>query len=140
MMIENLPKDKKIILFDGVCNLCNNSVLRVIKHDKNNAFVFTSLQSDIGKQIINHIGIDTSKIDSIILYEPGISYDVKSTAGLKIMNEFGGFWILTQFFWIFPESIRNIVYDYIAKNRYKWFGKKGSCMIPTPKLKTKFLQ
>ena len=139
-MIENLPKDKKIILFDGVCNLCNDSVLKVIKHDKNNAFVFTSLQSDIGKQIINHIKIDTSKTDSIILYEPNVSYDIKSTAALKIMKEFGGFWNLTQLFWIFPEPIRNIVYDYIAKNRYKWFGKKESCMIPTPELKSKFLE
>ena len=139
-MINNLPKDKKIILFDGVCNLCNDSVLKVIKQDKNNVFMFTSLQSDIGKQIINHIKIDTSKIDSIILYEPGVSYDVKSTAALKIMKEFGGMWSLLQIFWIFPEPIRNIVYDYIAKNRYKWFGKKESCMIPTPELKAKFLE
>lgn len=139
-MIENLPKDKKIILFDGVCNLCNDSVLKVIKHDKSDAFVFTSLQSDIGQQIIKHIGIDTSKTDSIILYEPNISYDVKSTAALKIMKEFGGFWSLMQVFWIFPGPIRNVVYDYIAKNRYKWFGKKESCMIPTPELKAKFLE
>lgn len=139
-MINNLPKDKKIILFDGVCNLCNDSVLKVIKHDKNNVFMFTSLQSDMGKQIIDHIKVDTSKIDSIILYEPGISYDVKSTAALKIMKEFRGVWSLSQLFWIFPETFRNIVYDYIAKNRYKWFGKKESCMIPTPELKNKFLE
>ena len=139
-MIENLPKDKKIILFDGVCNLCNDSVLKVIKNDKNNVFMFTSLQSNIGQEIIKHIGIDISKVDSIILYEPNVSYTIKSTAALKIINEFGGVWSLMQFFWIFPESIRNIVYDYIAKNRYKWFGKKESCMIPTPELKAKFLE
>ena len=102
--------------------------------------MFTSLQSDMGKQIIDHIKVDTSKIDSIILYEPGISYDVKSTAALKIMKEFRGVWSLSQLFWIFPETFRNIVYDYIAKNRYKWFGKKESCMIPTPELKNKFLE
>lgn len=138
-MTNKFPKNKKIILFDGVCNLCNDSVLKVIKYDKNDHFVFTSLQSDIGQEIINHIGIDTNKIDSIILYEPNVSYDIKATAALKIMNTFGGFWKLTQIFWIFPEPLRNLVYDYIAKNRYKWFGKKESCMIPTPELKAKFL-
>ncbi len=137
-MIE-LPKDKKIILFDGICNLCNDSVLKVIKNDKKNTFLFTALQSNSGKEIINQLKIDISKIDSIILYEPNISYDIKSTAALKIMNDFGGLWQLTRLFWIFPESFRNLVYDYIARNRYKWFGKKDSCMIPTLELKAKFL-
>lgn len=135
----DIPKNKKIILFDGVCNLCNDSVLKVIKYDKKNTFLFTALQSKTGKEIINHLKIDTTKIDSIILYEPGVSYDVKSTAALNVMKNFGGFWILTQFAMIFPETIRNIVYDFIAKNRYKWFGKKECCMIPTTELKAKFL-
>lgn len=135
----NLPKDKKIILFDGVCNLCNTSVLKVIKLDNKNSFVFASLQSEIGKEILNYLKVDTSKTDSIILYEPNISYDVKSSAALKIMNDFGGLWKLTQVFWIFPRPIRDVVYDFIAKNRYKWFGKKDACMIPTPELTSKFL-
>lgn len=139
-MIENLPIDKKIILFDGVCNFCNDSVLKVIKNDKNNVFVFTSLQSDTGKKIIEHIGIDINIIDSIILYQPNVAYYIKSSAALNIIKEFSGFWGLMQLFWIFPEPIRNVVYDYIAKNRYKWFGKKENCMIPTPKLKAKFLE
>lgn len=136
----DLPPHKKIILFDGICNLCNTSVLKIIKHDKNNQFVFTSLQSDIGKQIINHIHIDTSKIDSIILYEPNVSYEIKSSAILKIATNFGGIWKLTQFFFIIPCEIRDIIYDFIAKNRYKWFGKKNNCMIPTKELKAKFLE
>ena len=136
---SNFPENKKIILFDGVCNLCNNSVLKVIKNDKKNTFLFTALQSKTGQEIIDHLKIDISKIDSIILYEPKVSYDIKSTAALKIMNHFGGLWKLTQICWIFPEGFRNLVYDYIAKNRYKWFGKKESCMIPTPELKAKFL-
>ena len=135
----DLPKDKKIILFDGVCNLCNDSVLKVIKYDKKNIFLFASLQSKKGLEIIKHLNIDTSLIDSIILYDPGVSYEIKSTAALKIMKEFNGFWSLTQVFMIIPENIRNIVYNYIAKNRYKWFGKKEQCMIPTPELKEKFL-
>lgn len=135
----DIPKNKKIILFDGICNLCNNSVLKVIKYDKKNTFMFASLQSKSGQDIINYLKIDISKIDSIILYEPGVAYDVKSTAVLKIMSDFGRFWSLTQVFEIVPETIRNYFYDYIAKNRYKWFGKKESCMIPTPELKIKFL-
>jgi len=136
----DLPKNKKIVIFDGVCNLCNSSVLKVIKNDKKNTFLFAALQSKSGQEIINYLKIDISKIDSIILYEPGVSYDIKSTAVLKVMNDFGGLWFLTQAFFIFPKGLRNFIYDYIAKNRYKWFGKKESCMIPTPKLLIKFLK
>lgn len=135
----DIPKNKKIIIFDGICNLCNYAVLKVIKHDKKNNFIFAALQSEKGKEIINYLKIDISKIDSIILYERGICYTLKSTAALKVMNDFGGFWSLTKALLIFPEGFRNFVYDYIAKNRYKWFGKKESCMLPTPELKNKFL-
>jgi predicted DCC family thiol-disulfide oxidoreductase YuxK len=135
----NVPKNKKIIIFDGVCNLCNSSVLKVIKNDKKNTFLFAALQSKSGQEIINYLKIDISKIDSIILYEPGVSYDIKSTAVLKVMNDFGGLWSSATALLIFPERFRNFVYDYIAKNRYKWFGKKESCMLPTPELKAKFL-
>lgn len=137
--MTNIPKNKKVILFDGVCNLCNSAVTTAIKYDKNNAFLFASLQSKTGKSIIEYLKIDVTKIDSIILYEPNVAYDIKSTAALKIMNTFGGFWNLTKLFWIFPEGFRDLVYDFIAKNRYKWFGKKESCMIPTKELKAKFL-
>jgi len=137
--MNNLPSNKKVILFDGVCNFCNGSVLKVIKHDTKNQFVFTSLQSDIGKEITKYLGVDTSKIDSIILYEPSVAYYIKSSAALKIMNDFGGIWKLTQVFWILPEGLRNIAYDYIAKNRYKWFGKKEACMIPSKEIQEKFL-
>ena len=135
----DIPKDKKIILFDGICNLCNNSVTKAIKYDTKNTFLFAALQSETGKKITHHLKIDTSKVDSIILYEPNISYDVKSTAAIKVMNSFGGIWFLTYLFWIFPEGFRNLVYDFIASNRYKWFGEKECCMIPTPELKAKFL-
>ncbi|MDE0536560.1 thiol-disulfide oxidoreductase DCC family protein [Tenacibaculum sp. L6] len=137
--MNNIPSNKKVILFDGVCNLCNDSVLKVIKYDIKNQFVFTSLQSDIGKEITEYLGVDTSKVDSIILYEPSVSYYIKSSAALKIMNDFGGIWKLTQVFGILPEGLRNVVYDYIAKNRYKWFGKKEACMIPSKEIQEKFL-
>ena len=75
---ETIPKNKKLILFDGVCNLCNNAVLKIIRQDKNDIFLFTSIQSNIGKNIINELGIDISKIDSIVLYIPGGNYFIKS--------------------------------------------------------------
>ena len=135
----DFPLDKKIILFDGVCNLCNEAVLTIIKHDHKNKFVFTALQSSTGKKIIQELHIDISIIDSIILFYPKTSYNSKSTAALKIMSDFGGFWKLSKLGWIFPLVFRDFIYDYIAKNRYKWFGKKDNCMIPTPELNSKFL-
>lgn len=137
--MTELPVNKKIILFDGVCNLCNSAVLTVIKHDHKNNFVFAPLQSATGKKIIKDLHIDVSKTDSIILFEPNVSYNIKSSAALKVMGDFGGFWILSKIGWIFPVFFRDFIYDYIAKNRYKWFGKQNNCMIPTPKLNSKFL-
>ncbi|WP_067148031.1 thiol-disulfide oxidoreductase DCC family protein [Pseudotamlana agarivorans] len=135
----DLPKHKQLILFDGVCNLCDSSVKYVIKHDKDNRFMFAALQSEIGKKIIKAYNIDTEKTDSILLYSPekGISY--KSTAALKVALKLGFPRNLMGVFLIVPAFIRNAVYDFIAKNRYKWYGKKDSCMIPTPELKAKFL-
>lgn len=139
MEVADLPKDKKIILFDGVCNLCNTSVQFVIKHDKKDIFRFVPLQSELGLKIIKHIGIDTKNTDSIVLYEPGKAYYYKSEAALQIVNEFGGLYTILRILTIFPKFISNAVYDFVARNRYKWYGKKESCMIPTPELKAKFL-
>jgi predicted DCC family thiol-disulfide oxidoreductase YuxK len=137
--MQNLPFNKKIILFDGVCNLCNSAVQFVIQHDKKDVFRFVALQSKLGQEILKHIGINTSNIDSIILYEPGIAYHYKSSAAIQIAKSLGEFWHLGTIFKIIPTAIRNQIYDYVAKNRYKWYGKKESCMIPTPELKAKFL-
>ena len=137
-MIE-LEKDKQLILFDGICNLCNSSVQFVIKHDKKNHFLFAPLQGEIGKQIIKLYKIDTSTIDSIILYIPEKGIFSKSTAALKISSKLSFPINLASIFLIIPVFIRNWVYDFIAKNRYKWFGKKESCMIPSTELKNKFL-
>tara|TARA_R110001632_G_scaffold164156_3_gene282549 strand:+ start:252 stop:680 length:429 start_codon:yes stop_codon:yes gene_type:complete len=134
-----IPKNKRIILFDGVCNLCNDAVLKVIKYDKNNVFLFTAIQSETGQVIIEKLRIDLATIDSIILYIPKEAYYIKSTAALRIMKEFSGFWKIMQIFTILPTKFNDFFYDFIARNRYKWFGKKESCMIPTPALKAKFL-
>lgn len=137
MEISELPKDKKIILFDGVCNLCNSSVQFVIKHDKKDVFRFVPLQSELGQKIIRRI--DTSNIDSIILYEPENGYRYKARAALEIVKHLSGAYKVLLVFTILPTSLLNRIYDFIAKNRYKWFGKKESCMIPTLDLANKFL-
>jgi predicted DCC family thiol-disulfide oxidoreductase YuxK len=133
------PKGKKIILFDGICNLCESSVLFVVKHDKKDIFRFVPLQSDLGKEIVKHIGLNSKYIDSVILYEPGISYYYKSAAAIEIARDLGGFFHFGTIFKIIPNGLRNLLYDYIAKNRYSWYGQKDSCMIPTDEIKSKFL-
>ena len=137
-MLE-FPKGKKIILFDGICNLCESSMLFVIKHDKKDIFRFVPLQSDLGKEIVKHIGLNSKHIDSVILYEPGISYFYKSAAAIEIAKDLGGFFHLGTIFKIIPNGLRNLLYDYIAKNRYSWYGQKDSCIIPTDEIKSKFL-
>lgn len=139
MKIEELPQNKKIVLFDGVCNLCDASIQFIIKHDKKNVFCFASIQSEIGKQIINHIGIDISKIDSIILYIPGKEYYTKADAVFTILKDLHSFFSIFYFLKIVPNYIKNTVYDFVAKNRYKWYGKKEYCLIPSIELKSKFL-
>jgi predicted DCC family thiol-disulfide oxidoreductase YuxK len=138
--MQNLPLNKKIILFDGVCNLCNSAVQFVIKHDKDDVFRFVALQSELGQEILEYTGIDTKNIDSIVLYEPGVAYYYKSDAALQISKSLDGLFPMGIIFKIIPTRIRNRLYDYIAKNRYKWYGKKDSCMMPTPELKIKFLE
>jgi len=137
--MQNLPLNKKIILFDGVCNLCDSAVQFVIQHDKKDVFRFVALQSELGQQILKHIGINPINIDSVILYEPGIAYYYKSDAALQIAKNLGGFFHFGTFFRFIPTGISNKLYDYIAKNRYKWYGKKETCLIPTLELKSKFL-
>lgn len=135
----NFPENKKIILFDGICNLCDNSVQFIIKHDKKDVFRFAPLQSDIGLQIINERGIDTKELESVILIEPGVAYYQKSTAALEIAAHLKGYsWL--RHFNVLPEGFRDWVYEIIANNRYKWFGKKESCMIPTDELRNLFLK
>jgi len=134
-----MEEGKKIILFDGVCNLCNGVIQFIIKRDKKDVFRYAALQSDLGLQLTQERGIDTSKIDSFILIEPGTAYYLKSDAALEIANTFGGAWKLLQVFTWIPSSFRNVVYDFVARNRYRWFGRKDQCMIPTPELQAKFL-
>ncbi|QBA64116.1 thiol-disulfide oxidoreductase DCC family protein [Muriicola soli] len=134
-----MATEKKIILFDGVCNLCNGAVQFIIKRDRNDVFRFAPLQSEVGKKLADERKIDTSKVDSIILIEPQLAYYTKSDAALRITRSLSGLWPVMTVFLGLPSAIRDWIYDWVAKNRYRWFGKKEQCMIPTPETKNKFL-
>jgi len=129
---------KKIILFDGVCNFCNGAITFIIQRDKKDIFRYAPLQSEIGKELASKHHIDLDKVDSIILVTEDKAY-AKSTAALRIAKQLSAGWPLLAVFLILPRFLRDGVYDFIARNRYKWFGKKEACMIPTPELKSKFL-
>jgi len=125
-----------IVLFDGVCNFCDSSVNFIIEHDKKDYFKFTPLQSEIGQEFVKKFSL--SGIDSVILVEDEKFY-THSTAALKIARQLGGIWSLLYAFIIIPKPIRDFFYKLFAKNRYKFFGKKDECMIPTPEVRAKFL-
>jgi predicted DCC family thiol-disulfide oxidoreductase YuxK len=140
MQEQGLSKamEDKIVLFDGVCNLCDNSVKFIIKRDKRGIFKMASLQSEVGMQLQEKYGQDTSKINSVMLIENDKIY-TKSTAALRIAKHLDGPWKLFIVFMIIPAPIRDIVYDFIARNRYRWFGKHDACMIPDKSIKARFL-
>ena len=138
--MQNLPQHKKIILFDGLCNLCATSVQFIIKRDKKDIFRFVSLQSDLGQELLQQLPISEQKIDSIILYESDIVYYYKSKAVFEIVKSIGGFFYCLLIFKWLPTAVTNTIYDYIARNRYRWWGKKDHCLVPTKDLQSKFLE
>lgn len=131
-------KHKSILLFDGVCNLCNSSVQFVLKHEKKHKQLFASLQSDIGKEILSQYEIDVTKTDSLVLVENNRAY-IKSSAALRLSRKLKGLYPVLYVFIIIPPFIRNAIYDYVARNRYKWFGKTDTCMIPDKNSANRFL-
>lgn len=136
-----LPQNKKIVLFDGVCNLCDSTVQFLIRNDKKDIFRFASLQSEVGKAILSRIGIDPTRVDSIVLYEPGKAFYLRSSAALEIARSLGGFYkIAASISKIIPAGIRDTIYDWVARNRYRWYGKKEACLVPTPETTSKFLK
>jgi predicted DCC family thiol-disulfide oxidoreductase YuxK len=127
-----------IILFDGVCNLCSGTVQFIIAHDPNKLFRFASLQSDAGQALLAKHALPNKDFKTIIFIENGRIY-TKSGAALHIARRLGGLWQLLYLFIIVPPFIRNIVYDYIARNRYRFWGEKEECWLPTPDLRSRFL-
>jgi predicted DCC family thiol-disulfide oxidoreductase YuxK len=129
-----------LILFDGVCNLCAGAVRFIIKHDPAAVFRFASLQSETGRRLLAKHGIDSTRIDSFVLVEDDVAY-TESTAALRVARRLQGAWPLCFYGGILlPRLLRDPVYRFIARHRYQWFGKEESCMIPTPELRTRFVE
>lgn len=129
---------KNIVFFDGVCNLCNESVQTILKYDKKNRYVFAPLQGETAKKLLSEFIKKNPGTDSIILWS-NENISTKSSAVLKIARYLAFPLNLAYGLMIVPVFIRNYVYGIIAKNRYRWFGKKEECWLPTPELKSKFL-
>ncbi|HRB30224.1 MAG: thiol-disulfide oxidoreductase DCC family protein [Chitinophagaceae bacterium] len=133
-MVSSSP----IILFDGICNLCNRSIQFVIKHDKEKVYRFAAFQSKAGQKLLQQYNLPLKQYSSFLLIENNKAYS-QSTAALKVAKNLSGPVKLAVVFNIVPAGIRNIVYNFVARNRYQWFGKKRSCMVPTQDLKARFL-
>ncbi len=128
-----------IILFDGICNFCNSAVNFVIKKDKKGIVKFTPLQSNAGQQLLQQYNLPTEEMSSFVFIDEGKAY-TRSTAAIKVCKYLSGLWPLCKVFIIVPKFIRDGLYNWIAKNRYKWFGERDACMIPTPEVRERFLQ
>lgn len=129
---------KAIILFDGVCNLCNGAVNFIIERDNKKYFQFAALQSTTGKSILEKFNIKVNNLETIILVE-NEKYYVKSTAALRIAKRLPSAWSFFYLFILIPVFLRDGSYSLIAKNRYRWFGKKEQCRIPTLELQKRFV-
>ena len=134
------PSTNPVILFDGHCNLCNGWVKWVLKRDRKALYRFSSLQSDFGKQLMVNNGKSPEALESVVLFHPeeGNLY-THSTAALRIAEGLGGIYRLAGILRIFPRGLRNLVYNWIARNRYRWFGRSESCWLPRPEWQDRFV-
>ena len=130
--------NQPILLFDGVCNLCNASVQWILKRDRQAQFRFAALQSEIGQQILQRHGLVSENFDTVVL-AVGEQIFLRSDAPLEIVRNLGGFWRLLYFFKIVPRPLRDAMYNFVARNRYRWFGRREACMLPKPEWKERFL-
>ncbi|MES3516783.1 MAG: thiol-disulfide oxidoreductase DCC family protein [Natronomonas sp.] len=131
--------EEPIVLFDGVCNLCTTSVRWIVEHDRKGVVQFASLQSDAGQELLERFGLPTEDFESMLLVE-GDTYYEKSDAAVRLAYHLGFPWSLGSVGSIVPKAIRDRIYDWVAANRYDWFGQHDSCMRPTPELQERFLE
>lgn len=135
----NSNQESNLVLFDGVCNLCNGAVRFIIKRDSKKIFRFASLQSNVARSHLSNYRLSTSQLYSIVLIKNNRIYD-KSAAVLEIIKDLSGIWPAFYFFIIIPPFIRDAAYRFISKNRYRFFGKKAECMLPTSEIKERFIE
>ncbi|MEM1269121.1 MAG: thiol-disulfide oxidoreductase DCC family protein [Bacteroidota bacterium] len=136
--MEPLPSDKSILLFDGVCNLCNGAVNFVIDRDADGQVMFAPLQSDVGRELLVSRGLNPDALDSLVLIEEGQAFQ-RSTAALRVARHLDGPWRFLYAFRVVPRVIRDAVYDLVARSRYSMFGKQDACRLPTPDERARFL-
>lgn len=136
--MPDVPPASAIVLFDGVCNLCQGAVGFLLPRDRWGRLRFASLQSDAGRRLLAEHGLDRATPDSLVLVDNGRAW-VKSAAALRIARHLGGAWRLTALFWIVPRPLRDWAYDVIARNRYRWFGRTEACLLPRPEWQGRFL-
>jgi len=134
----SLTLETPVLLFDGVCNLCNASVQWILKRDHKAHFRFAALQSEFGQQILQKHGLTTEQFDTVVL-SVGDRIFLRSDAPLEIVRRLGGFWKLFYLFKILPRPLRDALYNFVARNRYRWFGRQAACMLPRPEWKGRFL-
>lgn len=127
-----------VVIFDGVCNLCARSVQFILRHESGPRFLFSPLQSIAGARLLDKHGFSTADVESFVLLSDGKVY-TRSTAALRIARRLKGAWRLLLVLWLVPRPLRDLLYDFVARNRYPWFGKAESCMVPTPELRARFL-
>ena len=130
--------DHPILFFDGLCNLCNGAVKTVLEHDRRGSLRFASLQSELADRLLRPRGIDPDELQSLVLYHEGQVY-THSTAALQTAKLMGGPMSLMYYLKVFPRFMRDRVYNFVARNRYRWFGKREACMLPRPEWKARFL-
>lgn len=131
--------DHPVLLFDGVCNFCNGSVLFVIRHDERGLFHFASLQSRVGQRLLESHSVAAEPVSTLVLLEGGRVY-IKSTAVLRVALRLGLGWrILGRLGLVMPRILRDALYSVLVRYRYRWFGKSDQCMVPTPELRERFL-
>ena len=131
-------EEQPVILFDGVCNFCNSAINFTIKRNNKANISFAPLQSETGQKLLKQYNLPVNDMESFVFIKNGVAYK-QSTAALKVCRHLRGLWPLCYGLIIVPKFIRDGIYNWIARNRYKWFGKKESCMIPTPEIRARFL-
>ena len=136
-LLKQLPEGQQILLYDGVCNLCNGFVQFVLKRDEEEKFIFAALQSEIGQQLLQHFQLSL-QLETVVLIDKEIAY-TQSDVPLKVGQALGGWMKIAFIGWLLPKVIRNAIYDFIAANRYRIFGKEEQCMLPKPEWKRRFL-
>ena len=130
--------DSPILFFDGVCNLCNGAVQTVLKNDRRGLLKFASLQSSLAEELLLPLGVDPSALSSLVLYQNGRAY-TRSEGALRTAHLMGGSFAYLYYLRLFPRFLRDWVYDFVGRNRYRWFGKREECMLPRPEWKDRFV-